>query len=144
MANEKEIEVVFKALANPRRIAMLRFLSTVKTKSVGDIAFKMKLSIHATSKHLTQLYRAGLLEREQKSLIVYYSLNKKNQVLKIVLSLLSNQGKLATMESEKRNCQKCKQDFTIEPDDFSFYDKIDVASDSLPTMSTHSPIVMEK
>jgi len=27
---------------------------------------------------------------------------------------------------EKRNCQNCKKDFTIEPDDFSFYEKIKV------------------
>ncbi|MDE2030746.1 MAG: hypothetical protein KGI58_00600 [Patescibacteria group bacterium] len=30
------------------------------------------------------------------------------------------------MNSETRNCQNCKQDFTIEPDDFSFYEKIKV------------------
>ncbi len=30
------------------------------------------------------------------------------------------------MESEIRNCQNCKNDFTIEPDDFAFYDKIKV------------------
>ncbi|MFA6999725.1 MAG: hypothetical protein WC241_01265 [Candidatus Paceibacterota bacterium] len=28
--------------------------------------------------------------------------------------------------SEKRTCQNCKKDFTIEPDDFSFYEKIKV------------------
>lgn len=27
---------------------------------------------------------------------------------------------------ETRNCQNCKHDFTIEPDDFSFYEKIKV------------------
>jgi len=30
------------------------------------------------------------------------------------------------MESETRNCQSCKKDFTIEPDDFGFYEKIKV------------------
>lgn len=30
------------------------------------------------------------------------------------------------MQNETRNCQNCKQDFTIEPDDFSFYEKIQV------------------
>lgn len=29
-------------------------------------------------------------------------------------------------QSEIKNCQNCKQDFTIEPDDFSFYEKIKV------------------
>ena len=30
------------------------------------------------------------------------------------------------MKPETRNCQNCKKDFTIEPDDFLFYDKIKV------------------
>ena len=30
------------------------------------------------------------------------------------------------MQKENRACQNCKQDFTIEPDDFSFYEKIKV------------------
>lgn len=30
------------------------------------------------------------------------------------------------MNSETKNCQNCKQDFTIEPDDFGFYEKMKV------------------
>ncbi|MDD5720925.1 MAG: hypothetical protein PHT16_00530 [Candidatus Pacebacteria bacterium] len=30
------------------------------------------------------------------------------------------------MEPETKNCQNCKKDFTIEPDDFKFYEKINV------------------
>lgn len=30
------------------------------------------------------------------------------------------------MESKKVNCQNCKHDFTIEPDDFSFYEKVSI------------------
>jgi len=30
------------------------------------------------------------------------------------------------MESQTKNCQNCKQDFIIEPDDFAFYEKIKV------------------
>lgn len=30
------------------------------------------------------------------------------------------------MKAETRNCQNCKSDFTIEPDDFGFYEKINV------------------
>ena len=31
------------------------------------------------------------------------------------------------MKSETKNCQNCKKDFVIEPDDFSFYEKIKVS-----------------
>lgn len=34
------------------------------------------------------------------------------------------------MQAETKNCQNCKQDFTIEPDDFAFYEKMKVP---LPT-----------
>ncbi|MDP9248887.1 MAG: hypothetical protein M3M85_00005, partial [bacterium] len=30
------------------------------------------------------------------------------------------------MQSETKNCQNCKNEFTIEPDDFGFYEKIKV------------------
>ena len=30
------------------------------------------------------------------------------------------------MNSETKNCQNCKQDFIIEPDDFAFYGKMGV------------------
>jgi len=30
------------------------------------------------------------------------------------------------MKSETKNCQNCKNDFTIEPDDFGFYEKMKV------------------
>ena len=32
------------------------------------------------------------------------------------------------MKSETKNCQNCKKEFTIEPDDFGFYEKIQVPS----------------
>lgn len=34
------------------------------------------------------------------------------------------------MKSETKNCQNCKKDFIIEPDDFNFYEKIKVPSPS--------------
>jgi hypothetical protein len=30
------------------------------------------------------------------------------------------------MQSETKNCQNCQKEFTIEPDDFGFYEKIKV------------------
>lgn len=30
------------------------------------------------------------------------------------------------MESQVKQCQNCKKDFTIEPDDFAFYEKLDL------------------
>lgn len=61
-----------KALANRRRLAILRFLKTKKEASVGDIAEEIKLSFKATSKHLGVLSAASIVDREQRSLQMFY------------------------------------------------------------------------
>lgn len=64
-----------KALANRRRLAILRFLKIKKEASVGDIAEEIKLSFKATSKHLGVLSAASIVDREQRSLQMFYCLS---------------------------------------------------------------------
>ena len=71
----KEFENILKALANRRRLAILKFLKKHKEASVGEIADEINLSFKATSKHLNILARAGLLDKDQRSLTVYYQLS---------------------------------------------------------------------
>jgi len=75
--NEKELERLLKALGNKRRLAILAYLKKVKESSVGEIASHIKLSLKATSKHLSVLYGIDALEKEQRSLNVFYRLNSK-------------------------------------------------------------------
>ena len=87
--NEKELEKIFKALANKRRIVILKFLKRKGNASVGDVANVIKLSLPSTSKHLMILFNADLVEKEQKSLIVYYFLPKtKNSAVNKLLSIV--------------------------------------------------------
>lgn len=72
--NEKILERTLKALANRRRLAILRFLKKEREASVGDIANEIKLSFNATSKHLLLLSASGIVDREQRSLQMFYSL----------------------------------------------------------------------
>ncbi len=67
----REMEKVFKALANRRRLAILFHLKKRKEASVGVIAEAIKLSFKATSRHLSVLSHAGLIEKDQRSLEVY-------------------------------------------------------------------------
>jgi DNA-binding transcriptional ArsR family regulator len=67
-----EREKVLKALANKRRLALLRELHTTKELPVGELAGRIRLSFAATSRHLNQLYAAGLVTREQRGLLMYY------------------------------------------------------------------------
>lgn len=89
---EREIERILKALANKRRLQILKILYKDKEKSVGDIAEAIKLSFRSTSKHLSVLINADILEKEQNSSRIFYSIDKSapdliKQLLKILLSV---------------------------------------------------------
>ena len=71
----KQLEKVFKALANNKRLDILKYLSKEKSASVSDVAEEISLSIKSTSKHLAQLYAADFLARERKSGLTFYALN---------------------------------------------------------------------
>ncbi|MFA5933733.1 MAG: metalloregulator ArsR/SmtB family transcription factor [Candidatus Paceibacterota bacterium] len=86
---EKELEKIFKALANKRRLAILKYIKSKNRASVGDIAGAIKRSFKATSKHLMILRNVDILDREQESLQMYYSLNKPlPSIINATLSVL--------------------------------------------------------
>jgi DNA-binding transcriptional ArsR family regulator len=87
---EKELEKILKALANKRRIMILKFIKKSGKASVGEIAQAIKLSFKATSKHLMILSNADILEKEQIGLVVLYSLPKDSNPLVSKLLSLSN------------------------------------------------------
>ena len=68
----KELERPLKALANRRRLAILKYLKANREGSVADIAEAIRLSFKATSKHLGLLAAADIVEREQRSLQMFY------------------------------------------------------------------------
>lgn len=76
-----ELERQLKTLANRRRLAILDILRKRKVANVGDISEAIKLSFTSTSKHLTMLERQGFVEREQKSLSVFYRLSPEAPVI---------------------------------------------------------------
>ncbi len=83
------IERTLKALANRRRIAIIRLLKSRKEASVGDVAEAIKLSLKATSKHIGVLSAAGLLDREQRSLQMFYRIaDELPKATRTLISLL--------------------------------------------------------
>jgi len=88
MNDHVTIERLLKPLANRRRLAILHLLHKRREVGVGAIADSIKLSLTATSRHLSMLERAGFLEKEQRSLNVYYRLSKDApSILASVLAL---------------------------------------------------------
>ncbi len=69
---EAELERQLKILANRRRLAILSLLRKKREMSVSYIAEDIRLSFTSTSKHLTMLERSGFVEKEQRSLNVFY------------------------------------------------------------------------
>lgn len=70
---EKEYEKTLKALANRRRLQIIKYIKNKRTATVTAIAEHLKLSFKSTSKHLAVLFSAGILDKEQKSLSMFYS-----------------------------------------------------------------------
>lgn len=63
-----------KALANRRRLAIVQYLKQNREAPVGELAHEIKLSFKATSKHLGVLSAADVVEKEQRSLQMFYRL----------------------------------------------------------------------
>jgi DNA-binding transcriptional ArsR family regulator len=85
----KDTEKLLKALANRRRLAILKFLNKTSKASVGQVAREIKLSFKATSKHLGLLRSADVLDREQVNLQMFYSLSRPlSGVVKSVIDVL--------------------------------------------------------
>ena len=86
---EQEFEKIFKALANRRRLKILKYLKSKSPAVVGDIADNINLSFKATSKHLLILSNAGIVEKEQISLNMFYSISPtKHQIVSKLLSII--------------------------------------------------------
>lgn len=82
----KDLEKILKAIANKRRLSILKFLKQHQELSVGEIAEKINLSLKSTSRHLSVLTGADILEKDQRSLQVFYRLAKiEKQFLKNIL-----------------------------------------------------------
>ncbi len=85
----KELERLLKALANRRRLAILQYLKNNKKGSVADIAEEINLSFKSTSKHLGILAACDILEREQRSVqMFYYLADHQKPAARSILHLL--------------------------------------------------------
>lgn len=62
----KDYEKILKALANRRRLQIIKYLKDKKLATVTNIAEHLKLSFKSTSKHLAILFGAGIVDKEQK------------------------------------------------------------------------------
>lgn len=68
---------LFKALADPHRVRIVNLIANaVGPVCVCDITAEVGLSQPTVSFHLKKLFAAGLLEREERGVWAYYSINR--------------------------------------------------------------------
>jgi ArsR family transcriptional regulator len=69
---------VFKSLADPSRVRIVNLLATAGDPAcVCDLTPQLDLSQPTVSFHLKKLVQAGLIEREQRGVWAYYSVNRE-------------------------------------------------------------------
>ncbi|MEK7120087.1 MAG: metalloregulator ArsR/SmtB family transcription factor [Patescibacteria group bacterium] len=87
----KQLERIFKGLANRRRLAIIKILLKRKVMTVAEIAGEINLSFTSTSKHLAILRQLDIVDCQQKSLSVYYSISKSlPEVVQLLSKSISN------------------------------------------------------
>ena len=67
--------VLFKALAHPARLAILKYLAETRVCITGDISDELPLSRTTVNQHLKELKNAGLIQGTVDGVKVNYCLN---------------------------------------------------------------------
>ena len=77
-ADAETTALVFKALADPHRVRIINLLATAgEPVCVCNMTPLLELSQPTVSFHLKKLVQAGLIEREQRGVWAYYSVNRE-------------------------------------------------------------------
>ena len=74
-AKLKRWSTIFRALANPNRLKIIKILSSGESLPVSMIARDIKISLKSTSKHLIMFKNLDILDAVRKQGRVFYSLN---------------------------------------------------------------------
>ncbi|WP_041633067.1 ArsR/SmtB family transcription factor [Maribacter sp. HTCC2170] len=74
---QNELAIIFKALANPARIAILQYISTRSECICNDIVEEIGLAQPTISQHLKELKSINLIEGEISGKKVCYCINLK-------------------------------------------------------------------
>ena len=78
---------LFKALAHPARLQILRFLAQAKTCISGDISDELPLSRTTVNQHLNELKDAGLIKGHMEGVKMKYCLDgEKIKEMNVLLS----------------------------------------------------------
>lgn len=80
----------FDALGEPNRCLIFRGLLKNKEINVGGIAELIGISEPLASQHLKILFNAGLVQRTKRGKNAYYSVNRKDELVKALEKVVEN------------------------------------------------------
>ena len=72
---QNELAVLFKALSNPARVAIIEYLLKVDTCICGDIVNELPLAQPTISQHLKELKNAGIIKGSIEGTAICYCIN---------------------------------------------------------------------
>ncbi len=73
----QECAELFKAVAHPARIAILKYLAETQTCITGDISGELPLSRSTVNQHLAELKKAGLIQGVIEGVNTKYCLDQE-------------------------------------------------------------------
>jgi ArsR family transcriptional regulator, arsenate/arsenite/antimonite-responsive transcriptional repressor len=85
--SERQIHLIARALADPRRYEILERLGKVDVTGCGDILNCMSITAPTLSHHMKELENAGLVNAQKEGKFVHYTLRR--DVLQAYLERLS-------------------------------------------------------
>ena len=72
---QNELAMLFKALSNPARVAIIEYLLKVDTCICGDIVNELPLAQPTISQHLKELKNAGIIKGSIEGTAICYCIN---------------------------------------------------------------------
>ncbi|RXR19340.1 ArsR family transcriptional regulator [Flavobacterium amnicola] len=72
---QNELAILFKALSNPARVAIIEYLLKVDTCICGDIVKELPLAQPTISQHLKELKNAGIIKGNVDGTTICYCIN---------------------------------------------------------------------
>jgi len=107
METMTDLVFLFKALADPTRLRILKML-TVKPLCVCEVMHVLKMAQSTTSKHLQVLSRAGLIEAEPGGIWTVYRIVRepKNLIITELLDSIKNSKETNEMKKDATVARK--------------------------------------
>lgn len=82
----ESLSAVFSALSDSTRCHIFRSFIKQNKFCVSDIMKIMDISMSSASQHLKMLEIRGLVVKERRGRVIYYTLNHQNQIVKAIVN----------------------------------------------------------